>query len=186
MIADAFDPFAACHFRLKSAEEEWERAGAAALRARVFCDEQRVFQGHDRDAIDDEAIHFVALSTMAVLADEVVGTVRIHRGEPGLWTGSRLAVDRRYRRVGALGTALIRLAVGTANALGCRRFTAHVQAQNELLFRHLHWRRIAAAELHGRPHVLMEADLAAYPPLPDALGGFHALAAAPPPGSAAA
>ncbi len=176
MIVDAFDPFAACHFRLKAATEPWERAGAAALRARVFCDEQRIFAGHDRDAIDDEAIHLVALSTMAVLADEVVGTVRIHRGEPGAWTGSRLAVDRRYRRVGALGTALIRLAVGTANALGCARFTAHVQARNEPMFRRLDWRRLAALEVHGRPHVLMEADLAAYPPLPEAPGGFHALA----------
>ena len=176
MIADAFDPFAACHFRLKSATERWERTGAAALRARVFCAEQRVFERHDRDAIDDEAIHLVALSTMAVLADEVVGTVRIHQGEPGVWTGSRLAVDQRYRRVGALGAALIRLAVGTANALGCVRFTAHVQAQNELMFRRLHWRRIGAAELHGLPHVHMQAELAAYPPLADALGGFHALA----------
>ena len=176
MIADAFDPFAACHFRLKAATEDWERVGAAALRARVFCAEQRVFEGHDRDAIDDEAIHLVALSTMAVLADEVVGTVRIHQGEPGVWTGSRLAVDRRYRRVGALGTSLIRLAVGTANALGCVRFTAHVQACNELMFRRLHWGKLAEVELHGLPHVLMQADLAAYPPLDDALEGFHALA----------
>ncbi len=176
MIADAFDPFAACHFRLKAATEPWERAGAAALRARVFCAEQRIFEGHDRDAIDDEAIHLVALSTMAVLADEVVGTVRVHQGEPGVWTGSRLAVDRRYRRVGALGTALIRLAVGTANALGCTRFTAHVQVGNESMFRRLRWGRLAEVELHGLPHVLMEADLAAYPPLTDALDGFHALA----------
>ncbi len=186
MIADAFDPFAACHFRLKAATDDWERTGAAALRARVFCDEQGIFVGHDRDAIDDEAIHLVALSTMAVLADEVVGTVRIHQGEGGVWTGSRLAVDRRYRRVGALGTALIRLAVGTANALGCARFTAHVQVGNELMFRRLRWRKVAAVELHGRPHVLMEADLAAYPPLPDVLGGFHALAGRAPPESAAA
>ncbi len=176
MIADAFDPFAPCHFRLRTATEPWERHGAAALRRAVFCHEQRIFAEDDADAIDATAIHLVALSSVAVLADEVVGTVRIHQGEAGIWTGSRLAVDRRYRRVGALGAALIRLAVCSANALGCTRFTATVQAQNELMFRRLAWHRVADLDLHGLPHVLMQADLMAYPPLADAREGFHALA----------
>ncbi len=178
MIADSFGPFAASHFRLKAATEPWELAGAAALRRAVFCDEQKIFTDHDRDDIDAHAIHLVALSTVAVLADEVVGTVRIHRAEdgPGVWWGSRLAVDRRYRRVGALGAALIRLAVSSANGQGCHRFLAHVQAQNELMFRHLHWQRLSAVEIRGLPHVFMQADLAAYPPLADAPAGFHALA----------
>lgn len=176
MIEDAFAPFAACHFRLKAATETWEYAGAAALRRRVFCEEQAVFAGDDRDAIDAHALHLVALSTMAVLADEVVGTVRIHEEAPGIWWGSRLAVDVRYRRVGALGAALVRLAVSTANARGCVRFHAHVQAQNELMFRRLAWERIGSLDLHGIPHVHMNADLAAYPPLADAPRGFDALA----------
>ncbi len=176
MIADSFGPFAACHFRLKFASEPWEQQGAAALRRQVFCHEQGLFQDHDRDAIDDEAIHLVALSTMAVLADEVVGTVRIHQREPGVWYGSRLAVDRRYRRVGALGAALVKLAVSSANSLGCHRFYAHVQAQNELMFRRLHWDRVSEIELHGQPHVFMQADLAAYPSLANAPEGFHAIA----------
>ena len=176
MIADSFGPFAACHFRLKFASEHWEQDGAAALRRRVFCDEQGIFQGHDRDAVDDDAIHLVALSTMAVLADEVVGTVRIHQSDPGVWYGSRLAVDRRYRRVGALGAALIKLAVSSATSIGCVRFLANVQAQNELMFRRLNWGRISGMELHGQPHVLMQADLAAYPPLANAPEGFHAIA----------
>ena len=176
MIADSFGPFAACHFRLKYATERWEKDGACALRRSVFCEEQKVFEGNDRDAIDVEAIHLVALSTMAVLADEVVGTVRIHQSEPGIWYGSRLAVDRRYRRVGALGAALIKLAVSSATSLGCVRFYAHVQAQNELMFRRLDWHRLSEVELHGMPHVFMQADLAAYPPLANAPEGFHALA----------
>ena len=176
MLADTFSPFAACHFRLKHAREPWERIGAAALRRRVFCDEQGIFKGDDRDVIDDSAIHLVALSTVAVLTDEVVGTVRIHQSQPGLWTGSRLAVDSRYRRVGVLGTALIRLAVSSATTMGCVRFTARVQAQNELLFRRLGWQRIDEIEWHGVPHVHMQADLAAYPPLVDAPEGFHAVA----------
>ena len=128
MIADSFGPFAACHFRLKFATEAMG-AGRAPRRcdSKVFCDEQGIFsQDHDRDAVDGEAIHLVALSTMAVLVDEVVGTVRIHQREPGVWYGSRLAVDRRYRRVGALGAALVKLAVSSANSLGCHRFYAHV------------------------------------------------------------
>jgi putative N-acetyltransferase (TIGR04045 family) len=176
MIADTFSPFAACHFRLKYATEAWEKQGACALRRSVFCDEQRIFEGSDRDAIDPVAIHLVALSTMAVLADEVVGTVRIHQEQPGIWYGSRLAVDRRYRRVGALGAALIRLAVSSANSIGCTRFYANVQAQNELMFRRLDWDRVAETQVHGLPHVFMQADLAAYPALVNAPEGFHALA----------
>ena len=176
MIADAFGPFAACHFRLKFATESWERAGAASLRRQVFCEEQRIFDGDDRDEVDDTAIHLVALSTMAVLTDEVVGTVRIHQPEPGIWYGSRLAVDPRYRKVGALGAGLIRLAVSSANALGCVRFYANVQAQNELMFRRLNWHRVSELELLGVPHVFMQAELAAYPPLANAPEGFHTLA----------
>lgn len=176
MIAESFGPFAACHFRLKYATERWECAGAAELRRQVFCDEQHIFDSHDRDAIDATATHLVALSTMAVLSDEVVGTVRIHQPDPGVWYGSRLAVDHRYRRVGALGAALIRLAVSSANSMGCVRFYAHVQAQNELMFRRLNWDRISEVEVHGMPHVFMQADLAAYPPLANAPEGFHALA----------
>lgn len=176
MITDLFGPFAACHFRLKYATERWEQQGACALRRSVFCDEQGIFADTDRDAIDKTAIHLVALSTMAVMTDEVVGTVRIHQSEPGIWYGSRLAVDRRYRRVGALGAALVKLAVSSATSLGCVRFYAHVQAPNELMFRRLAWQRIADVELHGTPHVFMQADLAAYPPLANAPEGFHALA----------
>jgi putative N-acetyltransferase (TIGR04045 family) len=176
VIENTFRPFAASHFQLKFVSERWESLGAAALRRDVFCREQAIFRNDDRDEIDDIAIHLVALSTMAVLTDEVVGTVRIHQAEPGVWYGSRLAVDRRYRRVGALGAALIRLAVSSAHGLGCARFCAHVQAQNELMFRNLHWDRLSTIELHGLPHVLMQADLAAYPPLANAPDGFHALA----------
>lgn len=176
MITEVIGSFAACHFRLKFASDRWERDGAAALRRQVFCEEQRIFPDHDGDAIDAEAFHLVALSTMAVLADEVVGTVRIHQPEPGVWFGSRLAVDRRYRRVGALGAGLIRLAVSSAHAMGCTRFYAHVQSRNELMFRRLHWEKISDVVLHGQPHVFMRADLAAYPPLANPAEGFHALA----------
>jgi putative N-acetyltransferase (TIGR04045 family) len=92
----------------------------------------------------------------------VVGAVRIHEAEPGVWWGSRLAVAPAFRRVGGLGAGLIRVAVGSARDMGCRRFYAHVQVQNQGLFERLHWRTLEPVELLGRPHWLMQADLEAY------------------------
>ena len=174
MMYGTFRPFLAADFQVKFATATWEKRGAARLRHEVFCDEQGLFAGDDRDAIDEAAIPLVAVSLLGLLADDVVGTVRIHEEEPGLWWGSRLAVAPDYRKVGALGAALIRLAVSSAHARGCTRFLAHVQAQNALLFRRLHWNIVEEKQLHGRPHFLMQADLAFYPPLLDAETGFRA------------
>lgn len=153
-------------YTVKLAETPAEHAAAAALRRAVFCTEQRVFEHDDRDALDAHALTIVALNPEGT----VVGTVRIHRATPRVWWGSRLAVDRRYRRVAQLGAGLIRCAVSRANALGCDRFLAHVQAQNEPLFHRLRWESLAYEEHHGLPHVKMQADLSAYPagmdPLP--------------------
>ena len=54
---------------------------------------------------------------------------------------------------------LIRLAVSSARALGCRRFTARVQERNELLFRRQHWRTCDYCLVSGVRHAIMEADL---------------------------
>jgi putative N-acetyltransferase (TIGR04045 family) len=175
MIFEPFKPFIASEYQIKFATEAWERARAAALRRQVFCEEQQLFAGDDRDEIDDIAIPIVAVSLLGVVFDEVVGTVRIHQAEPGVWWGSRLAVAGEHRRVASLGTALIRLSVGSAHARGARRFFAHVQAQNALLFQRLHWTTLAEVELFGRLHHRMEADLAHYPPIADAEAGFVSL-----------
>lgn len=159
---------------VRFATETWERAGAAALRHAVFCREQGVFTHDDRDAIDDRAVPIVALSMMGGQPDEVIGTVRIHHEGSGLWWGSRLAVAATHRTMGIVGPALIRLAVSTAHARGCVRFHAHVQSQNELLFRRMKWNRLDVIELHGMSHALMQADLAHYPPIADGVAGFRA------------
>ena len=176
MIFEPFKPFIASEFQIKFATQPWERVGARALRHAVFCTEQGLFADDDTDAVDTHAISIVALSMLAVTADRVVGTVRIHEEESGVWWGSRLAVAADYRRVGALGASLIRLAVSSAHARGCRRFLARVQEQNVLLFRRLHWRSIEEMELLGRRHHLMLADLDHYRPIQDAERGFRALA----------
>lgn len=172
MIVEPVMPFLACEFRVKSATLPWERHGAAALRRTVFCEEQGIFQGNDRDATDDIAIPLVALSSLAIAHEDVVGTVRIHEAEPGVWWGSRLAVSRPYRKVGAIGTSLIRLAVSSAHARGAVRFLAHVQSQNAPLFHALRWRTLEEVSIHGRPHHFMQADMACYPPLATPETGF--------------
>ena len=176
MMFEPFKPFVASEFQIKFATSSWERQGAASLRRAVFCGEQGLFGGDDRDEIDEIAIPIVAVSLLGVAADEVVGTVRIHQPEPGIWWGSRLAVAADYRRVGALGAALIRLAVSSAHARGCRTFLAYVQHQNVPLFRRLNWTSLEEVELHGLRHHRMRADLAAYPPFPEAETGFRSLA----------
>jgi putative N-acetyltransferase (TIGR04045 family) len=175
MIFEPFPEFLPAEYRVKFATEPWERRDAAALRRRVFCAEQRIFEGDDRDAIDDVAIPIVALSSFSVVSQEVVGTVRIHRAEPGVWWGSRLAVAEGYRRISALGSSLIRLAVSSAHARGCKRFYAHVQAQNAPLFHRLGWHTLEEKSLHGRLHHFMQADLNRYPPIANAEIGFVSL-----------
>jgi putative N-acetyltransferase (TIGR04045 family) len=176
MIFEPFKPFVPAGFQVKFATDPWEVRGAAGLRRKVFCEEQGLFEGSDRDPIDDVAIPLVAVSLLGIAADEVVGTVRIHEAEPGLWWGSRLAVARHCRRVGALGESLIRLAVSAAHARGCEKFLAHVQSQNAPLFERLHWQSHGEISLHGRPHHLMQAALEYYPPIVDPRTGFLALA----------
>ena len=84
MIFEPFEPFVASEYQVKLATQAWERAGAAVLRRRVFCEEQALFRGDDRDAIDDVAIPIVAVSLLGVAFDEVVGTVRIHQADAGV------------------------------------------------------------------------------------------------------
>lgn len=166
--------FISPEFLIRAATEVWQMTGAARLRHRVFVEEQAIFTGHDRDAADQQALTLVAISTLAGEPAEVVGTVRIHQSAPGVWWGSRLAVAPDYRRVGRLGAELIRLAVSTANGQGCAQFNAHVQAQNEALFRRLHWEAVGAVDLHGVPHVHMQASLPHYPAIPDPANGWSA------------
>jgi putative N-acetyltransferase (TIGR04045 family) len=159
--------FVPCEFRIKWAASAWERERAHALRCAVFCVEQGIFVGDDRDPVDAQAQLLVAVSCVGGAPDAVVGTVRIHEAEPGLWWGSRLAVDAAFRHHGRIGATLVRLAVSSAHGRGCRVFLAHVQSQNVAMFERLHWKRLGAEMLHGRPHERMEADLGAYPPILD-------------------
>ena len=167
--------FTPCEFRVKWADGGWEIDQSRRLRRAVFCAEQGIFAGDDLDAIDAHAQPLVAVSQVGGMPDQVVGTVRIHTQQEGLWWGSRLAVHAAFRHHGRLGATLIRLAVSSAHARGCRLFLAHVQLHNVLLFEKMHWSILKTQMLHGRPHALMQADLAHYPPCHDPLWGYAAL-----------
>jgi putative N-acetyltransferase (TIGR04045 family) len=175
MMIHPIPEFRAAEYQVKFATSAWERYGAHILRRDVFCKEQGLFSDDDRDEIDKSATPIVALAMLGVVADAVVGTVRIHEAEPGVWWGSRLAVHQDFRKIGALGATLIRLAVSSANAMGCQTFLANVQAQNGLLFRRLHWRVIDEFEIYGMPHLRMQAELDYYPPCFSPEEGFIAL-----------
>jgi putative N-acetyltransferase (TIGR04045 family) len=168
--------FISPEFLIRAASEPWELQGVSLLRHQVFVEEQRIFVGNDRDEIDNTAIPLVAIATLAAEPADVVGTVRIHEPSPGIWWGSRLAVAPAYRRVGRLGAELIRLAVSTANGLGCHEFHAHVQLQNVPLFRRLHWEPAGEIDLHGVRHMHMLASLDHYPPTCDPAIGWSARA----------
>lgn len=167
--------FRPCEFRVQWASGPWMEAQALALRRRVFCQEQGLFEGDDWDDIDQSnpsVRSLVAMSCLCGQPDEVLGTVRIHEAATRVWWGSRLAVRRDWRKHAQLGTGLIRLAVSSAHALGCTDFLAHVQAQNVPLFQRLHWQVMDEVVLHGCAHALMRVDLDHYPPCHTPHAGF--------------
>jgi putative N-acetyltransferase (TIGR04045 family) len=183
LVDDVLSPPAAFmpgEYRVEQALTSWLQAGCYALRREVFCQEQKIFERDDRDTVDEACLLLAASSCLFGHGDEVVGTVRIHEPEAGLWWGSRLAVSRPFRRVGGLGAALIKLAVGTAKFHGAQVFLAHVQKQNLPLFQALHWSVLDEKDIHGKPHYLMQADISAYVAI-----DRTALSVLPPPGGRA-
>jgi putative N-acetyltransferase (TIGR04045 family) len=146
------------------ASEPWQLRGYFALRRSVFVEEQAMFEASDVDEYDAVATPIVVLAHAAGMPDEVIGAVRIYLAEGGTWFGGRLGVCRPYRSRGVVGSALIFAAVSTAHARGCTRFLATVQDANVAYFERHHFLRVRAVEVCGRPHHLMEADLAAFPP----------------------
>jgi putative N-acetyltransferase (TIGR04045 family) len=159
------------------AHERWQIEAYYRLRREIFEREQGLFTDSDVDEHDARATPIVASSHIAGMPDEVVGVVRIYPTENDTWYGGRLGVAHTHRRVGAVGGALIAVAVSTAHAHGCRRFLATVQARNVRYFERYAFRALGELSVRGQPHQLMQADLAAYPPCPKALALARATAA---------
>lgn len=181
MILERFPTYSPHDFVFKIAKSQEDLAGFFAVRRDIFCEEQGIFSGHDRDLFDEKMIPIVCKTLIAGMEDSVAGVVRIDERKPGLWHGSRLGVAMDSRRIrhfspgvavrnlqpcyhglGALGAGLIYKAVSTAQALGCDEFLATVQHQNARFFQRLHWEPLEEIVLYGITHVKMRADLSYY------------------------
>ncbi|HEX8427605.1 MSMEG_0567/Sll0786 family nitrogen starvation N-acetyltransferase [Hymenobacter sp.] len=182
MIIETPPPYKSDYLAFDFAQEAWQLQQYHAVRKTIFCDEQGLFSGSDRDTVDATALPIVALATCGGMPDRVVGVVRIDERQPGLWYGSRLGVAADYRKLTrfdcyglfdehnprtpfdqSIGAGLIYKAVSTATALGCQQFYANVQIQNVKFFERLHWHSLFTFELFGMMHARMEADLTYYP-----------------------
>lgn len=159
-----FRPYVSAQVTTALARERWELASYWALRREVFCEETALFSSAlvERDAYDEDALPIIALAHSAGTPDQVVGVVRIYESDSQTWFGGRLGVARAYRSHGRVGGALVRTAVQAAIARGCDRFYATVMQENARYFERLAFMAKEPIELCGRPHVLMQADLAAY------------------------
>ena len=155
-------------YSFKLALSSTDVADYFSLRKQIFCEEQGLFDQHDRDDLDTHAYPIVAVCHQENEPDRVVGVVRIYEAEDEvgdrLWYGGRLGVHPDFRRVGRIGKGLIQKAVTTANTWGCDRFLATVQQQNVRFFTRLHWNSLEEITILERPHHLMQADLDFYPP----------------------
>jgi putative N-acetyltransferase (TIGR04045 family) len=165
-----FQDFRSQHLQVKVANSSWEKQRYFALRKAVFAQEQKILPDNEQDGQDFRAIPIVALASNCGVIDDVVGAVRIYPQDQAdgeqLWFGGRLCVARAYRGHQAIGKALINEAVSRAIDLGCTRFLANVQPQNEAYFHSVHWQTLGSIEVAGRTHVRMQAQLDAYPFMP--------------------
>jgi predicted GNAT family N-acyltransferase len=101
--------------------------GALALRYEVFCLEQGVPVGEERDGRDGDGLHLIAVQDGVLL-----GTCRL------VFVGStvqfsRLAVARPARRRG-IATALLRQADAESRARGANRLVLHAQTYARSLY----------------------------------------------------
>jgi len=104
-----------------------EVALALALRERVFCGEQGVELDAERDGLDSEAVHVVA-----VAGEQVVGTCRLLIEGAEARVG-RMAVEPR-RRGGGIGSAVLAAAEQHAARAGATVVRLHAQAAAEPLY----------------------------------------------------
>lgn len=113
--------------QVRRAHGEAEVAQALALRERVFCGEQGVSVEADRDGLDGEALHVVAVDE-----GQVVGTCRL-LVERGVARLGRMAVERPLRGRG-VGRAVLEEAERTARAEGAAAITLNAQAEVSALY----------------------------------------------------
>jgi predicted GNAT family N-acyltransferase len=105
---------------IRRPRDERELAAALALREEVFCEEQGVTLGGDRDGRDGEAVQLVAVE------EGVLGTCRMLIEPGGTAQFGRLCVRSSARGRG-IAAALLAAAEEEARAAGARRMGMHAQ-----------------------------------------------------------
>ena len=133
-----------------------ELAAHHRIRRAIFCTEQHVFDGTDRDAYDDDP---ATVHVLGFLDGEPAGSVRLYPLAGTLWHGDRLAVLPAYRR-SRIGAQLVQLAVALGGERGGKRMQARVQLPNVPFFVRLGWTPTAPPADHlGMPHQWMAIPL---------------------------
>ena len=127
---------------------------ALALREQVFCVEQGVALGADRDGLDDLAIQIVAVES-----GRVIGTCRVLvDGDVGRL--GRMAVEAGARGRG-LGAAILAAAERSAHDAGALLMRLHAQRYVEDLYMTAGYAPFGEPFVEeGIPHVAMEKRLA--------------------------
>jgi ElaA protein len=134
--------------------DEEELAAALALRIEVFSGEQGVTFDGDRDGLDDEALHLVAVE-----GDDVIGTCRLLIEPGGTARFGRLCVRASARGTG-VGALLLAEAEREARSAGARRIGMHAQTDALSLYRRAGFRPYGERfDEEGIEHQGMEKDL---------------------------
>jgi predicted GNAT family N-acyltransferase len=139
---------------VRRARGQGEIDAALELRYRVFCEEQGVTLEADRDGLDDEALHLVALDGQAL-----IGTCRLVFESDYAKLG-RMAVDPSARRRG-VGARMVAAAEHEARAEGAPRVRADAQVRVQSLYEKAGYTAVSEVFLdEGLPHITMEKPLA--------------------------
>jgi predicted GNAT family N-acyltransferase len=139
---------------VRRALDRGELEQALALREQVFCVEQGVELGADRDGLDDYAIQLVAIEE-----GRVIGTCRV-LVEDEIGRLGRMAVEARSRGRG-VGQAILASAERSAREAGARLMRLHAQRYVEDLYAAAGYAPYGEPFVEeGIPHVSMEKALA--------------------------
>ncbi|HEV2982660.1 MAG TPA: GNAT family N-acetyltransferase [Solirubrobacteraceae bacterium] len=141
--------------QLRWARDWAEIEQAFRLRERVFCDEQGVPLSQERDALDDRAMHMVAVGA----GGGVVGTLRLVLCNEVARVG-RIAVDAGWRRRG-IASAMLDAALRAALERGCSEARLAAQVRAVGLYEQAGFRAVSEHfQEAGIAHVWMRRALA--------------------------
>lgn len=146
-------------FLVRPAESNADLGAYRQLRRESFVVDQGLFEGSDRDDVDDDPRATVLVATAP--DGTVLGGVRVAPCtdvDLGWWAGSRLVVARGSRGR-TVGPALVRAACAYVETLGVLRFDATVQQKYVPMFTELGWESVGAAWIAGTPHESMRWPL---------------------------